>query len=383
MNNRMFKKKFKIVHIITGLSTGGAEMMLYKLLSVTNRKYFNPIVVSLTDCGPIGSRIKGLEIPVYSMGIKKDLSMPIVPCRFIKLLNKLQPNLIQGWMYHGNIVASLTGLFLLNKIPIVWNIRHTPYNLKDEKLFTSILIRLGVLFSYQPKYIIYNSRVSAYRHKLLGFSDKHQVLIPNGFDCNYFKPSKNACLKLRNSLGLNHKTFLIGLIARYHLMKDHMTFIRAAGRLVAQYPDVHFILAGRGVDEANSILTKIIQEVNLMRNIHLLGECSNMPEISAALDISTNTSSWGESFPNVVGESMACGVPCVVTDIGDSASIVGDTGIVIPIKNIDELVKAWIKLIKIGTEGRKQLGQKARERIVNNFSLSKVIKDYEKTYREV
>jgi len=373
----------KIIHIITGLSTGGAEMMLYKLLSVTDRNFFNPVVISLMNCGPIGLRIKGLEIPVYSMGIKKDLSMPIVLCRFIKLLNKLQPNIIQGWMYHANLAALLASWFISYKVPVLWNIRHTPYELKDEKKLTAFLIRLSAIFSSRPTKIIYNSHVSAYRHKLLGFSNKYQEVIPNGFDCNYFEPSEDARLKLRNSLELTHKTFLIGLMARYHPMKDHMTFIQAARRLVAQYPDVHFILAGRGIDKINSILTNMIQEVNLMRNIHLLGECSNMPEIIAGLDISTNASAWGESFSNVIGESMACGVPCVVTDIGDSAWIVGDTGIVIPIKNIDELVKAWIKLIKIGSEGRKQLGQKARERIMNNFVLSKVVKDYEKTYRGV
>lgn len=379
----MTKKKFKIIYIITGLSTGGAEMMLYKLLSVTDRNFFDPIVISIMDCGPIGLRIKALGIPVYSMEIKKYLSIPIALCRFIKLMNKLQPNLIQGWMYHANLAALLASWFIPYKIPVLWNIRHTPYKLKDEKRLTAFLIRLSAVISSRPTMILYNSHGSAYQHKLLGFSNKHQEVIPNGFDCNYFKPSENARLKLRNSLGLNHKTFLIGLIARYHPMKDHITFIQAAGRLVAQYPDVHFILAGRGIDKTNSILTNMIKEVNIMRNIHLLGECSNMPEIIAALDISTNTSSWGESFPNVVGESMASGVPCVVTDIGDSAWIVGDTGIVIPPKNIDELVKAWMKLIEIGSVCRKQLGQKARKRIINNFSLLKIINSYEEIYRGV
>lgn len=372
----------KIIHIITGLSTGGAEMMLYKLLSVTDRNIFNPIVISLTDCGPIGSRIKALGVPVYSVGISKNLLLPIRLCRFIKLVGKLQPNLIQGWIYHANLAALFASWFITYKVPVVWNVRHTPYKLKDEKRLTAFLIRLSAILSPRPTMILYNSYASVCQHKLLGFYNKHQEVIPNGFDCNYFKPSEDARLKLRNSFGLNHKTFLIGLIARYHPMKDHMTFIRAAGRLVAQYPDVHFILAGRGIDEANSILTKTIQEVNIMRSIHLLGECSNMSEIIAALDISTNTS-WSESFPNVVGESMACSVPCIVTDIGDSAIMVGDTGIVLPPKNIDELVKAWIKLIKIGSEGRKQLGQKARERIVNNFSLLKIIHNYEEVYRKV
>jgi len=379
----MIEKKFKIIHIITGLSTGGAEMMLYKLLSVTDRKLFNPIVISLMDCGPIGSRIKALGVPVYNVGISKNLLLPIRLCRFIKLVSKFQPNLIQGWMYHANLAALLASWFIPRKVPILWNIRHTPYKLKDEKRLTAFLIRLSAIFSSRPTMILYNSHVNTYQHKLLGFSNKHQEMIPNGFDCNYFKPSEDARLKLRNSLGLNHKTFLIGLIARYHPMKDHMTFIQAAGRLVAQYPNVHFILVGRGIDKNNLILTNMIQQSNLMKNIHLLGECSNMPEIIAALDISTNTSAWGESFPNVIGESMSCGVPCVVTDIGDSALIVGCTGIVIPTKNIDELVKAWIKLIKMGYAARNQLGQKARERIVNNFSLLKIINDYEKIYREV
>jgi len=138
----------KIIHIITGLSMGGAEMMLYKLLSVTDRKFFNPIVISLTDCGPIGLRIKELEIPVYIVETKKDLLIPIALCRFIKLLSKLQPNLIQGWMYHANLAALFASWFIPRKVPILWNIRHTPYKLKDEKRLTSLLIRLGALFSY-------------------------------------------------------------------------------------------------------------------------------------------------------------------------------------------------------------------------------------------
>jgi len=130
--NRINERK-KITHLITGLNCGGAEMMLYKLLSVTDRNFFNSIVILLTDSGLIGSRIKALGVPVYSMGISKNFLLPIRLCSFIKLLNKLQPNLIQGWMYHGNMAASLAGLFLSNKIPILWNIRHTPYNLKDER----------------------------------------------------------------------------------------------------------------------------------------------------------------------------------------------------------------------------------------------------------
>ena len=373
----------RIVHIITGLSTGGAEMMLYKLLSNYNKNLFKPVVISLMDRGTLGNRIEKLGIPVYAVGIIKHHLRPIVFYRFIKLIYQLKPDIIQGWMYHGNIASSLAGLCLLNKVPILWNIRHTPYNLKEEKWFTSILIRLGALFSHQPKYIIYNSQASAYHHKLLGYNNKLHKIIPNGFDCFQFKPSITARLTLRNELKLKKDDFLIGFIARYHPMKNHVDFIRAARKLISKYPYIHFVLAGRNVNKFNSVLVNLIKEEGIVSQVHLLDERNDISEITAAPDIATNFSSWGESFSNAIGEAMACGIPCVVTDIGDSALIVGDTGIVIPTKNIDELVKAWIKLIKISSEGRKQLGQKARERIVNNFSLLKIINNYEEVYREV
>ena len=373
----------KIIHIITDLSTGGAQIMLCKLLSNYDKNLFNPIVISLMNGGGILDKyIKKLRIPLYFVGLNNYYPRPIAFYNFIKYLYKLKPDIIQGWMYHGNMIASLAGLFLLNKIPILWNIRHTPYNLREEKFFTSILIRLGALFSCQPKYIIYNSQVSAHRHKLLGYNNKIGKIIPNGFDCSQFKPSLTARLTLRKELKLKGNDLIIGFIARYHPIKNHTSFIRAAGKLVSEYPDVHFVLAGQDVDKSNSVLVDLLKEEGIMSQVHLLGERSDVPEITAAFDIATNFSS-GESFSNAVGEAMACGIPCVVTDIGDSAWIVRDTGIVIPIKNINELVKAWMKLIKMGSIGRKQLGQKARERIINKFSLLKIINNYEEMYREI
>jgi len=374
----------KIIHIITDLSTGGAQMMLCKLLSNYDKNLFNPIVISLMNSGGILDKyIKKLGIPLYFVGLNNYYPRPIAFYNFIKYLYKLKPDIIQGWMYHGNMAASLAGLFLLNKIPILWNIRHTPYNLKEEKLFISILIRLGALFSYQTKCIIYNSLVSVHRHKLLGYNNKISKIIPNGFDCFQFKPSLTARLSLRGELKIKRNDLIIGFIARYHPMKNHTNFIRAAGKLVSEYPDVHFVLVGIDVDKSNSVLVDLIKEKGIMSQVHLLGERNDIPEVTAAFDIATNFSSWGESFSNAVGEAMACGIPCVVTNIGDSAWIVGDTGMIVPPENIDELVKAWIKLKKIGSLGRKQLGQKARERIMNKFSLLKIVNSYEETYRKI
>ena len=373
----------KILHIIPGLPTGGAEMMLYKLLSVTDRNIFDPMVISLTDYGSLGKDIKPLDIPVYKIDMNAGCPKPWEVWRFIKLIRKIMPELIQGWMYHGNLAALLAKWVLPNHVPLLWNIRHTPDDLKKEKRTTARVISLGARLSSRPDRIIYNSNVSAQKHESMGYSDKHKQIIPNGFNCEQFKPFNNAHLQLRRLLGLKEDTLLIGLIARYHIMKDHVTFLHSAGRLIMMYPNVHFILVGYGVDKTNHLLIKIIENLGLIGKVHLLGERADIAEITAGLDIASSSSSWGESFSNTIGEAMACGVPCVVTDVGDSGWIVGDTGIVIKPRDEKALTKAWVTLIELGSEGREQLGRSARQRVIEHFSINIVVKQYEDLYRDI
>jgi len=157
----------KILHIISGLPTGGAEMMLYKFLSVIDRDIFEPVVISLTDYGSLGNNIKKLNIPVYKMEMTAGFPNPFKVWRFIKLIRKINPELIQGWMYHGNLAALLAKWVLPNYVPLLWNIRHTPDDLKKEKSTTARVIRLGARLSAQPDQIIYNSKVSAQKHSNL------------------------------------------------------------------------------------------------------------------------------------------------------------------------------------------------------------------------
>jgi glycosyltransferase involved in cell wall biosynthesis len=373
----------KILHIIPGLPTGGAEMMLSKLLSVIDRDIFEPVVISLTDYGSLGNNIKKLNIPVYKMEMNAVLPNPFHVWRFIKLIRKINPELLQGWMYHGNLAALLAKWVLPNYVPLLWNIRHTPDDLKKEKHTTARVIRLGARLSSRPNRIIYNSNVSAQKHESMGYSDKHKKIIPNGFNCEQFKPFNNAHLQLRRLLGLKEDTLLIGLIARYHIMKDHVTFLHSAGRLIMMYPNVHFVLVGYGVDKTNHLLIKLIEDLKITKNIHLLGERMDVDEITAGLDIACSSSSWGESFSNAIGEAMACGKPCVVTDIGDSAWIIGDTGIVIKPRDEKALTKAWVTLIELGSEGRARLGWSARQRVIEHFSINIVVKQYEDLYQDI
>lgn len=372
----------KVTHIITGLSTGGAEMMLYKLLAATDRSRFEPTVISLAGCGTLGQRIEALGVKVHSVGMAPGIKLPAALLRLMRLARGLQPDLIQGWMYHGNLAATLCGRMVPGYVPVLWNIRHTPYDLKNEKPGTAAVIRLGARLSSRPERIIYNARASAQQHDLLGYAAHKVAVIPNGFDCDTFKPSESARWKIRRELGLDGQALLVGLIARYHPIKDHANFIRAAGTLAERLPEVNFVLAGRDVDKKNPALLDEIRKAGVASRTYLLGERADIPEITAALDLASS-SSWGEAFPNVIGEAMACGVPCVVTNVGDSAWIVGETGIVVPPRDPAAWAKAWETLIKAGVAERRRLGVASRQRIADYFSLPKIVARYEELYEAV
>ncbi|MEA3397558.1 MAG: glycosyltransferase [Chloroflexota bacterium] len=206
------------------------------------------------------------------------------------------------------------------------------------------------------------------------------VVIPNGFDLNLFKPDLEGGPLIRQELRISEDTILIGMVGRFDPQKDHLNFIKAAALLQKRIKDVHFLLCGDDITWKNRKLSKWINEAGLPEHFHLLGRRNDVPRIMTALDIASS-SSYGEGFPNVVGEAMTCGTPCVVTDVGDSALIVGDTGIVVPPKDSNDLALAWKELIEIGKDKRQKLGDDARLRIRDNFSLTSVVKRYEGLYK--
>lgn len=371
----------KIVYIITDISIGGAQMMLYKLLSRMSRERFTPVVVSLMDRGTLGDRIQTLGIPVYSIGMTSGKPTPASIGRCVRTVRQLQPDLIQGWMYHANLAAQLASVFVSKPLPVLWSIRQSLYSLNYEKAGTAAVIKLCAKIANLPKHIIYNSQTSADHHEKVGYRANKTVVIPNGFDTQMFAPSLAAVSSVRLELGIPINTILIGLIGRYDPMKDHANFLKAAALLLKKYPDitVQFVLAGLDVDGNNQFLCGLVKELGLLTRIHLLGERQDIPRLTAALDIAS-CSSYAEAFPNVIGEAMSCGVPCAVTDVGDAGWIVGNTGRVVPPQNPEALAKAWKKLIDLGTQGREVLGKAARLRVIECFSLDSVVEKYESLY---
>ena len=373
----------KIVYLTTGLNMGGAEVMLYNLLSNIDRDRFEPTVISLMDKGVFGEQIEQLDIPVHSAGMLIGKPSLASVKKVIDLIKQTQPDLIQGWMYHGNLAAQFFNFVSGKKIPVLWSIHHSLHDLPSEKPLTQGIIRFG---SWSSKYIskvAYVSEKSKGQHQKLGYYAKNGCIVPNGFDISKFKPSPEVRQKFRQELGISDDTFLIGSLARYHPMKDHANLLRAAKVLVEQSPDTKFVLIGTDVDNENSALTDLIAELDIGKSVYLLGQRRDIPEITPALDILTSSSAFGEAFPLVIGEAMACGIPCVVTDIGDSGWIVGDTGKAVPPKNPAALAQAWQEMIDLDPAARAEKSAAARQRIVEKFALDSIVDQYENIYQSV
>lgn len=372
----------RILYFITDLGTGGAEMMLFKLLSATAGK-FDSAVVSLGGEGAMGPRIEKLGIPVSSLGLSGAALNPLRVLAIKSITKKFRPALIVGWMYHGNVIASLARLWASQKPPVIWNVRQTLYDISYERRRTAAIIRLGARISRQPAAIIYNSHVSAKQHQAFGYRAARQIVIPNGFDVEVFHPAGEARRKVRAELGLPADAVVIGLIARFHPMKEHAGFLRAASSVVRRHANAYFLLVGKGITKEQPALARILAAEQLQERVFLLGERLDTPVLNAALDIACSASGWGEGFSNAIGEAMACAVPCVVTDIGDSGFIIGDTGLLVPPRNPQALADAISRLITAGTEHRQQLGAAARRRVEKEFSLPSITGRFHELYNDV
>ena len=374
----------KVLHIITCLDAGGANMMLYKLVSGMDRMAFENEVISLVDIGPVGQKIQASGVPVRAVGMRRGIPNPIAVLRLARSIRQNPPDIIQTWGYHDNLIGGLAAK-LAGNIPVVWNIQHgtlDPQTIKKMTLWTAKTC--ARLSRWLPEKIVCCSEVSRQTHAELGYEADKMVLIPNAADLKTFKPDLSARESVRQELGIPSKAPLIGLVNRFHPMKDHHNFVQAVAILLDNVPESHFLLCGDGVTWENPELAGWIEAAGIREQCHLLGERKDIPRITAALDVAALASCGGEGFPNVIGEAMACGVPCVVTDVGDSAMIVGKTGIVVSPGDPQALASGWKQiLIDMSLEERQQLRQAARHRISEICDLGKIVTQYESTYKSL
>jgi glycosyltransferase involved in cell wall biosynthesis len=371
----------KTLHVITGLATGGAERALHNLVAGGLAEKFGSAVVSLRDEGVYGPRIRALGVPVHTLDIRLGVPGPRTISKLCSLVREIRPDVIQGWMYHGNLAASLAAGRSSGRQAVVWNIRHSLYDLADEKPLTRQVIRTNRLLSGRADAILYNSWLSREQHETFGFASTRSRVIANGFDTAVLEPTLERRTAARRALGIAEGVPVVGHVARFHPMKDHAAFLRAALAVAERRPDVRFFMIGRDVSLDNPALSGIVP-ASLADRFICLGERSDVHELMQAMDVFCQ-SSWSEAFSNVLGEAMASSVPCVATDVGDSTDIVGNTGCIVPPRNSDALAEAMLELLALPDEERAALGRKARERIEANYALPAVVSQYGELYEQL
>jgi glycosyltransferase involved in cell wall biosynthesis len=370
------EKIIKIVHIIVGLNTGGAELMLRKIL--LNDISSDHQVVSLTSLGSIGESLIKNDIKVTALGLTK-FNILVVFFRLVAFLLKTKPNVVQTWMYHsdflGGIAAKLCGV---NRI--FWNIRNTEIPQRTISL-TGLVVRLcSILSRFIPDKIICCANASKDRHIELGYSAKKIIVIPNGykiidrnFDIDFEK-------KIRKNLNIAVDAFVIGMVGRFDYLKGYDILIEAASLLTIETnKKIIFLCAGRGVDWRNQSIVSQVINLGVEKNFRLIGEVSDVDMIFSVMDIFC-LSSRSEGFPNVVAEAMLNSLPCVVTDVGDAAFIVGDHGLVVPPNNHLALSNGIIHFLKMDPKIRKSIGAQGRIKIIENYNLDVIVEKYIKEY---
>lgn len=371
--------KLKIVHIIVDLNIGGAETMLFKLLKNVNRSLYDIEVISMMDEGVFGPKIRELGIPVHTLEMKKGFINPF-SIRKARFLVK-DAHIIQTWMYH----ADLLGFIIKNrpsKQKLIWGIRHSNLDKNKNKKTLLMIAKLNSFLSKRTDSIISCSENAVKIHKEFGYNSDNMITIPNGFELDKFYKQQDAKKSLTSELDLPVNKPLIVHIGRWSPQKDYPNLIKSIKLIQQKNMEVNFLLCGMGIDKTNKELINLLKENKVEKNIMLIGRREDIPRILSAGD-GLVSSSLGEGFSNVIGEAMACETPCIVTDIGDSAYIVGQSGIVVPPQNSELLSKAVLDFLNKTKEEKEEMGKKARERVIEEFEITKVARKFEEQYERL
>ena len=375
----MNRKSIRLVHVITGLDVGGAEAMLDKLLRGMNSELFSNEVISLTDVGPIGTELRNSGFKVTSLAMRRGLPSPLGVLKLFFAFGKSSPDLVLTWMYHadliGGTVARLCGIKNL-----CWNVRHCNLDTDQNKFLTILTAKAcAVLSALVPSRIVCNSRAGLAVHRDFGYLAEKLSVIPNGFDTEKFFPDEKTRKKTRKSLGIDDDQFVFGNVGRYNPQKNHSDLLDAFALVLRDNPRAILVCCGREVSLENHQIKEQIERLNLHSNVLLLGFRKDVTELLNSFDTYVS-SSLGEGFSNSIGEAMAVGIPCVVTDVGDSKDLVGQTGWTVDPGCHFKLAEGMSAALLTSMSELSKKGSSARRRIVEVFSIQSVVSSFEQFY---
>ena len=375
----------RIVHVITGLETGGAETALCGLLkamgSMAQGPAFEQRVVSLITPGFMGPRIRELGVDVDTLSMRRGLPTPWSLFGLARRLKAARPDLVVTWLYHADLLGLLAA-GMAGRPPVVWNLRCANMDFSRYSPLTRLTVRLCARLSARPAAVLANSEAAREHHLGLGYRPKRFEVIENGVDTGRFRPDPEARDAVRAELGLAPQDLVVGAAMRFDPMKNLPGWLDAAVRVLAAMPGTRFVLCGQGMEPGNASLAGLLKARGLEGTVSLLGQRPDVERVLAGLDVYLSAS-LGESFPNAAAEAMACGVPCVLTDVGACARLAGDTGRVVPAGDSDPLARAVIELLSLPAPERAALGPAARERVAADFSMARMAGAYAGFFRSL
>jgi glycosyltransferase involved in cell wall biosynthesis len=362
----------KIMFIIRSLNVGGAERQLICLAKGLNKSGTDISTAVFYRNGALERELQQADIPIIDLRKSGRWDILQFYFRLFTLTKKVAPDIIYGFLGTANILTILLKP-CFKQIKMVWGVRASNVNLDHYDWMSRASYRIERWLSRFADLIICNSHAGKDYLVRCSFPENKTIVIPNGIDTVRFRPDMKACKRMRAKWGIANDEILVGLVGRLDPMKGHSTFLKSAAMLSRENKSVRFICVGDGPETYKSKIHSLSSELGLDGRIIWIGALSDMPIVYNALDVAVSSSSFGEGFTNVIGEAMACGVPCVVTDVGDSAWIVGKTGIVVPSGNPQALSEALMRLIALSAEQRRALGAHARDRIVSKFGVDALV----------
>lgn len=359
----------RILHVISGLGTGGAESFLAALAPQLSARGFEQAVVSLTGDGPIAERLEQAGIPVTRLDARGALGAVRATRALARLVADSRPDVLQGWMYHGDLLATLAHRLAAGRGTrrLLWNIRCSDMRLEDYSRQLRLVVRACSRLSHQPDVVLANSFAGARVHTAAGYRPRRLEVVPNGVDIAAFRPDPQERQRVRAELGLAESDVVAMHVARVDPMKDHAGLLRAAEGL----PGLRLVLVGAGTE-------RLAQPPGVLG----LGRRADVARLLTAGDIIVSSSAYGEGFSNAVAEGMSAALVPVATRVGDSDEIVGDCGEVVPPAEPDALAEALMHVAALSPEERRRRGAAARERMAARFSLAAAAERFAALYRE-
>lgn len=346
--------------------------MLAKLIEALPPPEHEHVVMPLVSGGPIAARIAATGAQILEAGIPRSPRAVLSLARLRRLVKQARADVVQGWMYHGNLVASLAA----SGRPVLWSIRQTLSSISHVRPMTRAVIIGSLPFAFRTNRIIYNATSSAADHERLGFPAGKGAYIPNGFDTLLFRPMPKAGAALRAELGLTGDIRLVGRVARDDAIKDHGTLFAAFARVASSNPACHLVCVGRGMLPGRPHLDALLARHGIAGRVHLLGERSDMPQLTAAFDLALSSSCHSEGFSNAIGEAMATGVPVIATDVGEAKEILGDSTRIVPAADPGALAECCLRVLALPSAQQAALGAADRERIEQRYGMPGVARRF-------